>query len=69
MYYQVKVKITSEETTPKGGVKEKITRTEFLVEAVTVGDAEKKAYEHLEGSMLDFQIASVSETKYEAVVK
>lgn len=68
MYYNVKVKFLTEVTTKKG-VTDKITKSEFLIQAETVGDAEKKAYEHLDGTTLDFSISSVAETKIEAVVK
>lgn len=68
MYYKVNVKFFSQVATKKGVV-DKVTKTEFLVQAETVGDAEKKAYDHLDGTTLEFSISSVSETKIEAVVK
>lgn len=43
--------------------KEKITSTQVLVEAADLRDAVKKLDEGMKGTMADYQIASVSETK------
>lgn len=43
--------------------KEKTTSTQILVQAVDLRDAVKKLDEGMKGTMADYQIASVSETK------
>ena len=68
MYYLANVKFTTEEMTKKGQVVEKATKTDFLVEAVSVTDAETKVHKHLEGTMMDFEVTSVKQTKVEAVL-
>ena len=67
MYYLAKVKFTEDIFTKSKGVTEKITTSQFLVAAESVSDAEKKIYEHLEGSH-NFEVSSVSESKIEAVI-
>jgi hypothetical protein len=68
-YYKVVIKSITEVLPKKGPAVEKVTKSEILVEAVSVGDAETKAHQYLSGSISDIEISSVSETKIEAVVK
>jgi len=68
MWYQVKVTTTIQETTPKGGQKEKNVKSQLLVEAVSVGDAEHQAYAYLQESKEPFEITGASQTNYEAVI-
>ena len=58
-YFSVKAKF--ETLTLKGKVKK--TTEQYLVQAEDVRDAEKKAMISLSGSMRDFEISAISETK------
>jgi len=49
--------------------KQKKTREEYMVEAVSVTDAETKVHEDFKDSGLDFEVASVVETKIIKVIK
>jgi len=68
-YYKVIVKIFTEELSKKGMSVTKERKHEFVIEAVTVGDAETKANDWMKGSVDEFEVFSVTETKIEAVVK
>jgi hypothetical protein len=52
---------------PNGKIK-KVSET-YLVEAVSVTDAEAKLYKHLENEPFDWAVKSVSETKILEVIK
>ena len=67
MYYLGKVKFSEDVFSKSKGAYEKITTSQFLVAAETVSDAEKKIYEHLDGSH-NFEVSSISESKIEAVI-
>jgi hypothetical protein len=65
MYYQVQV--TIEQTTAKGGVKK--SNEQYLVHAVSVGDAEKQVNQKFVGVTLDWEITKVSQSKIIEVVE
>ena len=65
MYYQVQVTIT--QTTKSGG--EKKNREEYLVSAVSVGDAEKQIHEKFTGVTLDWEVTRVIQSKIIEVVE
>ena len=67
MYYLGKVKFSEDVFSKSKGAYEKITTSQFLVSAETVSDAEKKIYEHLDGSH-NFEVSSISESKIESVI-
>jgi len=64
-YYIAKVKVHHEDD--KGKVK-KVTE-QYLVDAVSVTDAEVKVVEEFEGSSLEFEVTAVIETKLVKVIQ
>lgn len=70
-YYNCKVTFFSGETSKQTG-KAKCTKSEILVEAESVTDAETRLHKHMSGdismSHLDFEVTSVSQSKIESVV-
>lgn len=64
-YYIAKVKVHHEDD--KGKVK-KVTE-QYLVDAVSVTDAEVKVVEEFEGSNLEFEVTAVIETKLVKVIQ
>ena len=64
-YYIAKVKVHHEDD--KGKVK-KVTE-QYLVNAVSVTDAEVKVVEEFEGSNLEFEVTAVIETKLVKVIQ
>ena len=64
MYYQVSVTIS--QVNDKGGVKK--NNEQYLVDAVSVGDAEKKTAEKFVGVTLDWEISGVRQSKIIEVV-
>ena len=64
-YYIAKVKVHHEDD--KGRVK-KVTE-QYLVNAVSVTDAEAKVVQDFEGSNLEYEVTSVSETKILKVIQ
>lgn len=65
MFYQVQVTIT--QPTKSGG--EKKDREEYLVNAVSVGDAEKQIHEKFTGVTLDWEVTRVIQSKIIEVVE
>jgi hypothetical protein len=63
-YYIAKVKVHHEDD--KGRVK-KVTE-QYLVDAVSVTDAEVKVVEEFQGSNLEFEVTAVIETKIVKVI-
>ena len=63
-YYIAKVKVHHEDD--KGRVK-KVTE-QYLVDAVSVTDAEVKVVEEFQGSNLEFEVTAVIETKVVKVI-
>ena len=64
-YYIAKVKVHHQDD--KGRV-EKVTE-QYLVDAVSVTDAEVKVVEEFDGSNLEFEVSAVIETKLVKVIQ
>jgi hypothetical protein len=64
-YYIAKVKVHHQDD--KGRVK-KVTE-QYLVDAVSVTDAEVKVVEEFDGSNLEFEVSAVIETKLVKVIQ
>ena len=71
-YYLCKVLFFTGEVSKSTG-KAKSSKSEILVEAESVTDAEAKLNKHLSGDLstshLDFEVTSVSQSKIESVVQ
>jgi hypothetical protein len=61
-YYAAKVQLTDEVDTPKGPKIKKTTET-YLVEAMSVTEAEAKVIEDFKGYTFDFEVKSVTASK------
>lgn len=61
-YYTAKVQLSSEVDTPKGTKIKKTTET-YLVEAMSVTEAEAKVITDFKGYSLDFEVKSVTASK------
>ena len=61
-YYVAKVQLVDEVDTPKR-IKIKKTTETYLVEALSVTDAEAKVIKDFEGFMFDFEVKSVNASK------
>lgn len=65
MYYQVQVTIV--QVTKTGS--EKKNNEQYLVSAVSVGDAEKQVHEKFTGVTLDWDITKISQSKIIEVIE
>jgi len=61
-YYVAKVQLTDEVDTPKG-TKMKKTSESYLVEALSVTEAEAKVIKDFEGFTFDYEVKSVTASK------
>lgn len=61
-YYTAKVQLTDEVDTPKGPKIKKTTET-YLVEAMSVTEAEAKVINDFKGYTFDFEVKSVTASK------
>lgn len=61
-YYVAKVQLTDEVDTPKGPKIKKITET-YLVEALSVTEAEAKVIDDFKGYTFDFEVKAVTASK------
>lgn len=61
-YYTAKVQLTMEVDTPKG-TKEKKTTEIYLVEAMSVTEAEAKVVKDFQGYQFDFEVKAVTASK------
>ena len=61
-YYTAKVQLTQEVDTPKGVKEKRVTET-YLVEAMSVTEAEAKVIEDFKGYTFDFEVKSVTASK------
>jgi hypothetical protein len=61
-YYTAKVQLVESIDTPKGTKEKRVTET-YLVEALSVTEAEAKVIEDFKGYTLDFEVKSVSSSK------
>ena len=68
-YYNVKIKTEIEVEGAKGRPKVKVVNELYLINAVSPTDAEAKMTKHLEGSMTDFEVTSISQTKILEVIE
>jgi ribosomal protein S4E len=69
MFYEVIVQLNTEIESPNGDVKIKKINEKYLVEAVSVTDAEAIMYEDLKDYQLgDFMVKSVKESKIVSVI-
>jgi hypothetical protein len=61
-YYTAKVQLVDSVDTPKGVKEKRITET-YLVEALSVTEAEAKVIEDFKGVTFDFEVKSVTASK------
>lgn len=61
-YYVAKVQLTDEVDTPKGAKTKRTTET-YLVEAMSVTEAEAKVVKDFDGYSFDFEVKSVNASK------
>lgn len=69
MYYSAKVQLIDSETLPNGKNREKKWIENYLVEAISVGDAEVIIHEEFKGSIVDWRITGVMESAIIGVLK
>jgi len=61
-YYTAKVQLIDTVDTPKGTKEKRVTET-YLVEALSVTEAEAKVVQDFKGVMFDFEVKSVTSSK------
>jgi hypothetical protein len=61
-YYVAKVQLIDTIDTPKGTKEKRVTET-YLVEALSVTEAEAKVVQDFKGVMFDFEVKSVTSSK------
>ncbi len=67
-YYMAKVQLVDTIDTPKGVKEKRITET-YLVEALSVTEAESKVIEDFKGYTMDFEVKSVSASKILKIIE
>jgi hypothetical protein len=67
-YYIAKIQLTDMVDTPKGQKEKKVTET-YLVEALSVTEAEAKVVNDFQGYTLDFEVKSVSASKIIKIIE
>jgi hypothetical protein len=67
-YYTAKVQMTDSIDTPKGVKEKKVTET-YLVEALSVTEAEAKVIEDFKGYTMDFEVKSVSASRIIKIIE
>ena len=67
-YYTAKVQMTDSIDTPKGLKEKKVTET-YLVEALSVTEAEAKVIEDFKGYTMDFEVKSVSASRIIKIIE
>jgi hypothetical protein len=67
-YYTAKVQLIETIDTPKGVKEKRITET-YLVEALSVTEAEAKVIEDFKGVTFDFEVKSVTANKVIKVIE
>jgi hypothetical protein len=67
-YYTAKVQLVESVDTPKGPKEKRITET-YLVEALSVTEAEAKVIEDFKGYSFDFEVKSVSSSKIIKIIE
>ena len=63
MYYLGKVEFITVVDTKAGGTKEKKSRVQYLVDAMSCTEAEAKIVENLKDSVSDYEIKGVQQSK------
>ena len=66
-YYTAKVKWVDVVDTPKGQKEKKVTET-YLVEAMSVTEAEAKVVKDFEGYNFDFEVTGVNERRIVKII-
>ena len=69
MYYLVKVKFETLVLSKKGAESVKVNNEQYLVNALSVTEAEAKTVIFLKGTIIDFEVTSSSQTKILEVIK
>ena len=67
-YYTAKVQLVETIDTPKG-TKEKRVTEPYLVEALSVTEAEAKVVQDFKGVMFDFEVKSVTSSKIIKIIE
>ena len=67
-YYIAKVQLVDTVDTPKGSKEKKVTET-YLVEALSVTEAEAKVVNDFQGYTMDFEVKSVSSSKIIKIIE
>ncbi len=67
-YYNAKVQLIESIDTPKG-IKEKKFTENYLVEALSVTEAESKVIEDFKGVTFDFEVKSVTASKILKIIE
>ena len=67
-YYTAKVQLTDVVDTPKGTKEKKSTET-YLVEALSVTEAEAKVVADFKGYIFDFEVKSVTNSKIVKIIE
>lgn len=67
-YYTAKVQLIDQVDTPKGPKEKRITET-YLVEALSVTEAEAKVVKDFEGYTFDFEVKSVSANRIVKIIE
>jgi hypothetical protein len=62
-YYTAKVQLIQETESPKGGTKERKVTETYLVEAMSVTEAEAKVILEFQGYNFDFEVKAVTASK------
>lgn len=67
-YYTAKVQLVDTVDTPKGPKEKRITET-YLVEALSVTEAEAKVVEDFKGYSFDFEVKSVASSRIIKIIE
>jgi hypothetical protein len=67
-YYTAKVKWVDVVDTPKGQKEKKVTET-YLVEAMSVTEAEAKVIKTFDGYSIDFEVTGVNESRIVKIIE
>ena len=67
-YYVAKVQLIETIDTPKGTKEKRVTET-YLVEALSVTEAEAKVVQDFKGVMFDFEVKSVTSSKIIKIIE
>jgi len=67
-YYTAKVQLIDTIDTPKGTKEKRVTET-YLVEALSVTEAEAKVVDDFKGATFDFEVKSVSASKILKIIE